>query len=183
MINSREDYLYYLEEDRKALKEKKRNFFTQFLRDFFFPNFLYVFQRKLRKVEYFKNTQTNVLRKLFYLYLYSRYRKYQLKLGFSIPLNICGPGLSIAHYGTIVINGNAKIGANCRIHIAVNIGANNGSKKAPIIGDNVYIGPGAKIFGDISIADNVIIGANAVVNKSVEEDGAVVVGIPARKIR
>lgn len=106
-----------------------------------------------------------------------------MKLGFSIPLNVFGPGLGIAHYGTIVVNGNAKIGANCRIHIAVNIGASNGSKKAPKLGNNVYIGPGVKIFGDITVADNVVIGANAVVNKSIDEEGSVVVGIPARKIR
>lgn len=182
MIRTKEDYLYYLDEDRKALKELKRNFFSQFIRDIFFPNFIYVFQRKLRKVEYFKNTQGNLFRKVFYLYLLSKYRRYQLKLGYSIPLNVCGPGLSIAHYGTIVINGNAKIGANCRIHIAVNIGA-NGGKEAPILGDNVYIGPGAKIFGAITVANNVMIGANSVVNKSIEEEGIVVAGIPAKRIR
>jgi len=182
MIRTKEDYLYYLAEDRKALKEQKRSVFSQFIRDIFFPNFIYIFQRKLRKVEYFKNTQNNLFRKVFYLYLLSKYRRYQLKLGYSIPLNVCGPGLSLAHYGTIVINGNARIGANCRIHIAVNIGA-NGGKKAPILGDNVYIGPGAKIFGDITIASNVMIGANSVVNKSIEEEGIVVAGIPAKKIR
>lgn len=106
-----------------------------------------------------------------------------MKPGFSIPWIVCGPGLSIAHYGTIVINGNARIGTHCRINIAVNIGANNGSKKAPILGDNVYIGPGAKIFGDINIADNVMIGANSVVNKSVEEIGSAVVRIPAKRVR
>lgn len=183
MIKTYIDYRYYLAEDRKALKERKRNAFVQFLRDILFPNYIYIFQRKLRKTEYYKNTQTNIFRKLIYLYLYSRYRKYQMKLGFSIPLNVFGPGLGIAHYGTIVVNGNAKIGANCRIHIAVNIGASNGSKKAPKLGNNVYIGPGVKIFGDITVADNVVIGANAVVNKSIDEEGSVVVGIPARKIR
>ncbi|WP_104384591.1 serine acetyltransferase [Sphingobacterium sp. HMA12] len=183
MIKTKSDYHFYLEEDRKALNVKYRSFINQFVRDMFFPNFIYVFQRKLRKTEYYKNTQSNIFRKLLYLYSFQDYRRYQMKLGFSIPLNVCGPGLSIAHYGTIVINGNAKIGANCRIHIAVNIGANNGSKKAPILGDNVYIGPGAKIFGDINIADNVMIGANSVVNKSVEEVGSVVVGIPAKRIR
>jgi len=105
-----------------------------------------------------------------------------MKLGFSIPLNVFGPGLGIAHYGTIVVNGNAKVGANCRIHIAVNIGA-NGGKEAPQLGDNVYIGPGAKIFGDIRIADHVKIGANAVVNKSFDEEGAVIVGIPAKRVK
>ena len=65
----------------------------------------------------------------------------------------------------------------------VNIGANQGSDKAPHIGDNVYIGPGAVIFGDIVIADGCYIGANAVVNKSVLTPNTVVVGIPAKVIK
>ncbi|GGH32361.1 serine acetyltransferase [Sphingobacterium alkalisoli] len=183
MIKSKTDYLEYLERDRKALKVIKQNFLKQLVVDFFFPNVIYIFQRKLRKVEYYKNTQTNIFRKMIYLYFYRDYRNYQLKLGFSIPPNTCGPGLSIAHYGTIVINGNAKIGANCRVHIAVNIGATGGTKKAPFIGDNVYIGPGVKIFGDIKIANGTTIGANAVVNRSVLEENTVIVGVPAKKVK
>lgn len=182
MIRNKKDYIYYLEKDRKALKVKKRNFIVQYLLNVFYPNYIWVFQKKLRRLEYFKNTQTNIFRKFVYLLLYSRYRKYELKLGFSIPPNVFGAGLSIAHYGTIVVNGNARIGENCRIHIAVNIGANGGSK-APVIGNNVYIGPGAKIFGDIVLKNNLMIGANSVVNKSFEEDAVVIAGIPAKKIR
>jgi len=182
MIKSKKDYLYFLSRDRESLKIKKRNFIIQFAKDILFPNFIWIFQRKLRKLEYYKNTQSNIFRKLMYLYLYSNYRRYQLKLGFSIPPNVFGPGLSIAHYGTIVVNGNAKIGENCRIHIAVNIGA-NGGKLAPKLGDNVYIGPGAKIFGAIEIANNVSIGANSVVNKSFNEKGILIAGVPAKKIK
>ena len=50
-------------------------------------------------------------------------RKLQIKLGFPIPSNVFGPGLSIAHYGTIVVSEHASIGCNCRIHVGVNIGA------------------------------------------------------------
>ncbi|HMP14590.1 MAG TPA: hypothetical protein PKD70_11975, partial [Saprospiraceae bacterium] len=48
--------------------------------------------------------------------------------------------------------------------------------------NNVYIGPGAKIFGAIQIADNVAIGANAVVNKTFGESGVVIGGVPAKVI-
>lgn len=65
----------------------------------------------------------------------------------------------------------------------VNIGANQGSLKAPKIGHDVYIGPGAVIFGDIEIADGCYIGANAVVCKSITESNAVVVGAPAKVIK
>ena len=100
-------------------------------------------------------------------------------LGFSIHPNSIGPGLSIPHAGTIVVTGNAVIGDNCRIHTCVNIGNHRG--KAPRIGNNVYIGPGAKIFGDITVGDNAVIGANAVVNKDVPP-GVTVGGVPARII-
>lgn len=89
-------------------------------------------------------------------------------------------GLSIAHLGPIVINADSKIGENCRIHVGVNIGANGGG--SPIIGDNVYIGPGAKIFGEITIADHCRIGANAVVNKSFTEPGVTIVGVPGHAV-
>lgn len=110
-----------------------------------------------------------------------RFRKLSIKLGYSIPINVFGPGLSLPHYGTIVVNPDTRVGINCRIHVGVNIGAHH--DKAPLIGDNVYIGPGAIIFGGIEIADNVSIGANATVNKSVTEPNVIVVGTPAQVVK
>ena len=53
--------------------------------------------------------------------------------------------------------------------------------KAPTIGDNCFIGPGAKLFGDIKIGDNVAIGANAVVNKDFG-DNVTIAGVPAKVV-
>lgn len=103
--------------------------------------------------------------------------------GFDIPINVFGKRLSIAHKGTIVVNGRAKVGDNCRIHTCVNIGTLPGSNGlAPNIGDNVYIGPGAKIYGNIKIADNIVIGANAVVGRNFEVPNICIAGSPARQI-
>lgn len=102
-------------------------------------------------------------------------------MGYSIPLNVFAEGLSIAHRGTIIVNGDAKIGKNCRIQDGVTIGATNGSACAPKIGDNVFIGSGAKIIGNIKIADDVAVGAQALVIKSVLEKGITVGGVPAKK--
>ena len=138
----------------------------------------------LRKLEYFSNrNDLGIFQRVFLLILRYRFRKWSIKLGFSIPINVFGPGLAIVHYGTIIVNHNARIGANCRIHACTNIGASGGSNKAPIIGDNVYIAPGAKIFGDIFIANNTAIGANAAVNKSFLEENTLIAGIPARVIK
>ena len=64
----------------------------------------------------------------------------------------------------------------------MNIGATGGSNKAPKIGNNVYIAPGVKIFGEIEIADDVALAANAVVNRSVTQKGVTVGGVPAKVI-
>lgn len=82
-----------------------------------------------------------------------------------------------------IISSTAKIGRNCRIHSCVNIGASRGKNGAPIIGNNVYIGPGAILFGDITIADNVSIGANATVNRSFTESNVVIAGTPAEIVK
>jgi len=136
----------------------------------------------MRKLEYYTNCKNSGLGKLYIYYLKYKFRNISLKNGFSIPINVFGPGLCIVHYGTIVINRNAKIGSNCRIHACVNIGASGGNKGAPQIGDNVYIAPGAKIYGNITIANNIAIGANAVVNKSFDQENIVIGGVPAQHI-
>lgn len=103
--------------------------------------------------------------------------------GFEIPLNVFGKGLSIAHKGTIIVNDYAKIGDNCRLHACVNIGTLPGvATCAPTIGDNVYIGPGTKIYGPIHIASGIMIGANAVVGRDFLTENVCIAGIPAKVI-
>ena len=176
MITSRKELNYYLSQDALALRCKRK-------RPKLFGDLIWKFQRFLRKTEYFKYMYQ---KRKYYVFPYFWYKlllhKYSVKLGFSIPLNVFGPGLSIAHYGTIVVNDAAKVGKNCRLQEGVNIGATNGSARAPQIGDNVFIGTGAKIIGDITVADDVAIGANAVVVKSITEKGVTYGGIPAKKI-
>ena len=179
MIKSKNDYLHYLRQDKKALGISNFSLKGQLV-SILFPDPIWKFQKKLRKLEYFSNCKKNKI--LFHIYWFS-FKKYSLRLGFSIPLNVFGPGLAIAHYGTIVINGNTRIGKNCRIHASTNIGASGGDSKAPQIGDNVYIGPGAIIYGDIKIGNNIAIGANSTVNKSFEDNNILVAGSPAKKIK
>jgi len=173
MIRYYSDYLTYLEADRIALKRDKT------LKSLLFDD-IWKFQRLMRKLEYQTNCERgNPLRILTSF----RYRTLGTKLGFSIPINVFGPGLSIAHSGTIVVHDRAKIGANCRLHVCVNIGTQAGKPNdIPQIGDNCYIGPGAKIFGAVILGNNMAIGANAVVNKSFPEGNCTIGGVPAKKI-
>lgn len=182
MISSRLDYKAYLKADMVALG---KNFDLPFekIKVLFLPDYILRFQRLLRKVEYYKNCKKSFFGKIRWVLLLYRYRKLSLKLGFTIPLNVFGPGLAIVHYGNIIVSNNASIGSNCRINACTNIGASGGSDKAPQLGDNVYIAPGAKIYGDIVIANNIAIAANAVVNKSFLEENILIGGIPAKKLK
>lgn len=101
----------------------------------------------------------------------------QTRYGISVPMNVVGEGFEIVHLGSVIINGKARVGRYCRVHPGVCIGANH--DKAPVIGEHVYVGPGAKVFGDITIADNVQIGANAVVTRTCDVEGATLAGVPA----
>jgi len=173
VINSKKDYKKFVASDLQSLRISTR-------RNWLMLNEIVTFQIRLRRLEYALNYSKNPLRVLVRRYLY---RRISIKLGISISPNTFGPGLSIAHRGNIVVNGGAKIGANCRIHVGVNIGTEAGkSDAAPSIGDNCYIGPGAKIFGPIVIGPNSVIGANAVVNKSFSEGNQTLGGIPAKVI-
>lgn len=183
MIKSKSDYHYYLNADRVASSIPYKQTFRGFVKNIVLPNHIWKFQKSLRRLEYIINTKKGPFGKLQHLIALRKHRKLSYKLGFSIPPNVFGPGLAIAHYGTIIVNNDAKIGANCRLHANVNLGTKAGfSDVAPTIGDNCYIGPGAKIYGDIKIGNNTAIGANAVVNKSFTENNLVLAGIPAKEI-
>lgn len=176
VIGSKEDYRFYLEADRVAL-----NIGSWWPK--YFSHDVWRFERHLRRVEYWKNCHRSRPLRPIYYFLYWRFRRLSLRLGYSIPPNVFGPGLSIAHPGTLIVNDAARIGENCRIHPGVTIGTAAGEEHAaPRIGKNAFIGPNAVILGPIEIGDDVAIGANAVVNRSFPENGVTLAGVPAKKV-
>ena len=175
MISDKKEFYEFLMADKKALKRLTRKPKS--------TDLIWKYEILLRKCEYYNNCKKGLINKIILYYYRWNKHKIGIKCNFSIPLNVFDSGLSIAHIGPIIINSGAKIGKNCRIHVGVNIGTEAGKEsEAPTIGDNVYIGPGAKLFGKIKIGNNVAIGANAVVNKSFEEDNISIAGVPAKKI-
>ena len=107
------------------------------------------------------------------------YRHMALRYSIDIPLTVkIAGGLSMPHGGPIVINQKAIIGRNCSIHPCTLIGGVRG-KGAPVIGDKVFIGHGAKVLGNVHVADYTFICPNTVVVKDTEE-GTTLTGIPAR---
>lgn len=98
------------------------------------------------------------------------------------PAARIGPGFYIVHRNGLFI-GPVVIGANCTVHHNLTIGQRvaDGGQGVPTIGDNVWIGPGVTISGDVTVGDNVTISAGSVLSKSVP-DGALVAGNPGRVI-
>ncbi len=105
------------------------------------------------------------------------------KVEIKIPPFFCGKGINI-HHKCIILNGH--IGDNCVFHGRNCVGNNsmgsNGSREIPVLGNNVDVGVGANIIGNIKLADGIRVGANALVNKSFDEPNCVVVGVPAKVI-
>lgn len=120
------------------------------------------------------------LRKIFSLVYHFLFKVVQILTGIELPCEVVvGDNFVIDHFGGIVVSGYARFGANCRIRNGVVVGLKNVDQPiAPIFGDNVDIGAGAKVLGPIRIGNNVRIGANAVVLCDVPDDH-VAVGVPA----
>lgn len=171
----------FIKEDRSKFLffKKKRSYFRMRLlheHDFI----IWKYQQLLRKEEYYRLINHNPILEQYY-----RYKKNKLgeKLGFTIGCGVFGPGLRIWHYGNIVVNGYAKVVKNCILHGDNCIGNNGLNNLCPVIGDNVDIGVGAKIIGNVKIGNNVIIAAGAVVIRSIIDDNVVLAGVPARIVK
>ena len=171
MITDRQTYREYVKEDLKAYGLEHVGFYNYWWMD------CLRFQLRLRRIEYLHNTAGhNPLKGMWRFVLEVVNHRLATRLGFTIPKNVFGPGLHIVHYGTIVVHPEARVGRNCRLHPSTSIGDYNG---VPHLGNNVYIGPGAKIYGPVTLGDNVAVGANAVVNKSFGSN-VTLGGVPAR---
>ena len=184
-IDSKAAYRFYLEADKlalRALRIKERTIMLRITDALGLTSIIWRYQRLLRKAEYYNNCKTSSFYKPYKAYLLFRLQRLGLRLGFQIPLNVFGPGLSIAHYGTIIVNYDARVGANCGLMNLVYIANKTARTLSPTIGDNVYIGPGARLLGDITVADGTVVGANSVVTKSILKPNTTVAGAPAHKI-
>ncbi|MBY4401907.1 serine acetyltransferase [Rhodococcus fascians] len=136
------------------------------------------FQWLLRRTEYLDaKPQRNVLEAFQLAVLKLRKNLLGERLSIEIPRHVCGPGLSIAHAGNIVVNGRSRIGSRCRIHQGVSIVASEAG--APKVGNDVFIGPNVVIVGPVSIGDGAYLYPGAVVTRDVPPSSGAR-GVPAR---
>ena len=137
-------------------------------------NVLYLWY--LRKLEYTLNCKKGLGKRMIGLLLNLRLKKLSVLTGISIPPNTFGKGLYIPHWGSIVINSSSRFGDNCVVQSGVNV------SEGVVGGNHIYLAAGAKVLIGVHIADDVIVGANAVLCHNVSEPNIVVAGIPAKKI-
>ena len=160
----------YIKEQIKIIKERDPAIEST-IEVLLYPSFKALFYYKIAHYFYKKKK-----------YLIARYisEKAKRKTGIEIhPGATIGKGLFIDHGTGVVIGETAVIGDNVTMFHGVTLGGTGKEKgkRHPTIGNNVFIGCGAKLLGNITIGDNVKVGANAVVLKDVESN-TTVVGVP-----
>lgn len=140
------------------------------------PIFILLVYRTCNKIYYSK--MNKFIKKIILVFM-KIFQKLFVDILFGVEIHCearIGKGLRIVHPRCIVISSSAVLGENCTIFHETTIGVNEHKKdlRAATIGNNVYIGTGGKIIGNVSIADNCRIGANAVVTKDMPENSTVV---------
>lgn len=130
----------------------------------------------LRYIEFYTNCSKGIISPILRYYYKYRYHRLSVHTGISIGINSFGPGLTIPHYGSIVVNSSARFGSRIVLQNGVNISENASG------GDHIYFGAGSKVMRNIKLGSDIIVGANAVVTKDFIEDDIVIAGIPAVKI-
>lgn len=131
----------------------------------------------LRKSELYSGKR-NLFEKIALMYCRKKKNTYGMKMNIEIHENCFKKGMLLYH-GNIVVNSNAQIGKNARLHGGNCIGNNGKDVTAPVIGDDVEIGYGAGIYGKVNVKNGCKIGANAVVVKSTLRESTILVGVPA----
>ena len=177
-----------IKELKKQLKEEKLNYYDKniFKRIFYIisarPNvIIYKILKDAKLYRYYKDNHKYFFQKIMLLYLARKVNRNSMK--YSIELyGTFGNNLKICH-GPILLNGYCHLGNNVILHGFNCIGAKHLKDDAPVIGNNVDIGVGAVILGNVVIADGIKIGANSVVTKSFLEQNITIAGVPAKKIK
>ncbi len=172
-------YLWYADLYRYDGKPSKKDYLHALAR-----NMGYRYTFLMRLCAYLSRNKNNIIKKIALRFFLELLRDISMRSGVQIAFYTkVGSGLYLPHPISIVVHEEAVIGKNCSISHCVTIGQlHRGDRKGyPEIGDNVHIAPGAVIIGNIKIGNNVVIGANSVVDKDIP-DNAVAAGIPAKVI-
>lgn len=172
IINTKKELKFYIAADRMMNRGVFRYSVLYYIKCIFFPDFIMLYLSSMRKCSYYK--RKGIWAFPLYFFHFLRYRRLGFKLGFSIGMDIFGYGLVIPHYGTIVVGRTNNIGNYAALHTSTCI-SGNGKE----IGEGLYLSTGAKITAKIKLQNNVTVGANSVVNKTVYGNNIMLAGTPA----
>lgn len=187
MIRNRRELNEFLIADSKNYKSQlgyyqsmKNNLLCDPISD---QQYIWKYIVALRHVEWCLNGKGIWRHLIMRLYWLRKLRKLSYITGFQIPPNTCGKGLTIWHWGAIIINQAVRIGDNCTLYPGVLLGHKSPEDgRCPIIGNNAFIGSGTKIIGDVKIGNNVTIGQNCVITHNVPDNTIIVVNNKENRI-
>ncbi|SNU03303.1 hypothetical protein SAMN06298211_101489 [Prevotellaceae bacterium MN60] len=172
-IQNRNQLKFYLMADRMMNRGHFRESFLTWFKKHFLPDYIMLYLESMRKTSYYSH-QKGLLNRLLGCFWKMKYYRIGIKLGFDIGCDVLGYGCVIGHAGTIVIGESNKIGSYAVLHTSTCI-ANSGT----IIGDGMYLAAGAIITKKVSLGNNIQIGANSLVNKSIESNDVMIGGMPS----
>ena len=175
LINNKEDLKRFLEIERIRYGRKNTGIPLLAIRE---NQILWKHTVLLRKSEYHTNTGHRLL-SLFYRF---RLRRLQTKYCLNVPINVFDAGLKIMHLTPVLVNSDARVGKNCTLHMNAGIVAGGTNDCVPRLGDDIVLGIGAVVLGDVALANGIVVGANSVVTKSFSEENITIAGMPAKKV-
>lgn len=171
--------LHLIHTDYKKYKKYGGNSFTII---FFTQGFWAIFQYRIAHSVY--QLSIPILKQLLQLFCLIWQKIIEMSTGISIPASAqIGHSFYIGHFGGIILNAKTTIGNNCNISQGVTIGVSGQGENrgVPKIGNNVYVGANVVIAGNITVEDDVLIGACSLVNTNVTAN-SVMLGVPAVKV-
>lgn len=173
-IKSKNELGFVIQADRMMNRGRFKWSFQDRLKQLFLPDYIMSFLVAMRKLSYYSHSRNSLLS----YYWRMKYQQLSLRLGFSIGCNTLGYGVTIPHWGTIVIGASNRIGNYAVLHTSICIQDNE-----KWIGDALYLSTGVKMTTKLTLGDNISIGANSLVNKSVGGGNFMIAGMPAKIIK
>lgn len=172
-IRNKKELEFYLMADRMMNRGRFKESAVTWLKKHLLPDYIMLYLEALRKLSYYSHCSGihNILFRSFW-----RIRHYRLgvKLGYDIGQDVLGYGVVLGHPGTIIIGASNRIGNYAVLHTSTCI-SNNGKR----IGDGLYLSAGSVLTRQLTLGNNVQIGANSLVNKSFDKDNIMLGGAPS----
>jgi len=177
MIRTKRELYFYILADRMMNRGVFHYSLSDKIKKIFIPDYIMSFLESMRKAEYYKGKH-GIINKLYFYLSSIKYNKLGYKLSFSIGLNTLGYGVSIPHYGTIIIGKKNSIGKYAVLHTNTCI-----TSMGTIIGDGLNLSTGSIITKKIILGNYITICANSIINNDFETDRKLIGGNIAKYIK